>query len=150
SFVPMSLGVAASGFRKHLPETLPSQADEIVQTLNTLYKPVDAAQEHAAVVAVETRKAQEAELMRDTFAKVLGEVLAAQIGRQTMSIQASTANTSGDIVKSLARAMEQPLSQMVKAAETSAKHAESMERTLKEATAAMTRDITQAIAKTFE
>ncbi len=154
ALVPLLLGLAASGLMKTLPAALPVLADEVVQALANLYPAADAAPEQAVVVAnaavIEAKRAEEAALMRDMLARVLGEVLAQQIGRQTMSIQSSTASITADIVKSVGRAMEQPLEKIVLASQQSAKQAESIEHVMKDAMAAMARDITQAIAKTFE
>jgi hypothetical protein len=148
ALVPMLLGFAASGLQKTLPATLPPLADEVVQDIATLYPSGDAVQaqeqQQQAVAVIETKRAEEAAQMRDMLAKVLGEVLAQQVGRQTMALQSSTANITGDIVKTLGRAMEQPLAQIVQAVQQSSKQAESLEGVLMKATAAMTRDIAQS------
>lgn len=150
SFVPMSLAVAAVGFLKQLPEPLPALADEVAQILNSLPAGAAAPQPQAAARAAEPARVDEAAAARDMLARVLGEVLAAQIGRQTMSLQSATANISGDMVKSVARAMEQPLSQMVKATEAAARQTEGIEMMMKETTSAMARDIALVIGRSFE
>lgn len=150
SLAPLIFSIAASGFFSATSASLAPHVDEITLVLDALYghveEPGESQKEKDIIVVAEEAPAAPA----PSLAQALEEVLAAQIARQTASFETAAANIGAEISRSVTAALEKPLGQILKAAETSTMQTERMGRVLQDTVSSMSREIGQSIARTFE